>query len=359
MVEPDDQPGRLVVARSGSPRTSSAAAGRGSRRTRRSRSWPPPAPTTARAGAAVASAGGVAGVEEAVERSGPAPAPARGPSSSGTSSTMCTNLAGSVIGSLSLVELALVPTVRTGRDDNAATVPLCPIRRPTSCAWSGEGSPTRGPRPGAADAGLHEVRDAVPRGHVGPAAQRSEGALHDAHPLPDRDAWELRARAVGHTPAYREERYAAIALASHRLYRAHQDPATLPLYRHLVVTRCLVGPRRPGRDPRRRPDPGRARRRGDPADPRLVGRRRHVAAAYGRSSASCTARPARTSTCSRGRWRRTSRAAATAASSSSARRSGGRCASTPASTPTGCGPSSPSTRRGCPACRGREALKHL
>ena len=36
--------------------------------------------------------------------------------------------------------------------------------------------------------------------------------------------------------SYREERYAALALTGHRLYRAHQDPAAVPLYRHLVVT---------------------------------------------------------------------------------------------------------------------------
>jgi len=36
--------------------------------------------------------------------------------------------------------------------------------------------------------------------------------------------------------AYREERYAAMALASHRHYLAHQDPDSLGLYRHLVVT---------------------------------------------------------------------------------------------------------------------------
>jgi 3-methyladenine DNA glycosylase AlkD len=33
-----------------------------------------------------------------------------------------------------------------------------------------------------------------------------------------------------------EERYAATALTGHRAYRAWQDPDTLPLYRHLVVT---------------------------------------------------------------------------------------------------------------------------
>jgi 3-methyladenine DNA glycosylase AlkD len=43
-----------------------------------------------------------------------------------------------------------------------------------------------------------------------------------------RDLWD--------TAEFREERYAALAVASHRSYRSYQDPATLPLYRHLVVS---------------------------------------------------------------------------------------------------------------------------
>ncbi len=60
--------------------------------------------------------------------------------------------------------------------------------------------------------------------------------LYAAHPLPDRATWESCVRELWDGAGYREERYAAIALASHRLYRPYQDPAAMPLYRHLVVT---------------------------------------------------------------------------------------------------------------------------
>ena len=48
--------------------------------------------------------------------------------------------------------------------------------------------------------------------------------------------WEATVRALWDGASYREERYAALALTGHRLYRAHQDPDAVPLYRHLVVT---------------------------------------------------------------------------------------------------------------------------
>ena len=51
-----------------------------------------------------------------------------------------------------------------------------------------------------------------------------------------REAWEVDVRALWDDAAYREERYAAIALTGHRVARAWQDPAALPLYRHLVVS---------------------------------------------------------------------------------------------------------------------------
>jgi 3-methyladenine DNA glycosylase AlkD len=60
--------------------------------------------------------------------------------------------------------------------------------------------------------------------------------LYARHPLPDRVTWESCVRELWDRAGYREERYAAMALASHRLYRGYQDPATMPLYRHLVVT---------------------------------------------------------------------------------------------------------------------------
>lgn len=58
----------------------------------------------------------------------------------------------------------------------------------------------------------------------------------DAHRLPDRTTWERTVLRLWDEAAYREERYAALALTGHRYYRAFQDPSTLDLYRHLVVT---------------------------------------------------------------------------------------------------------------------------
>ncbi|MDF3044596.1 MAG: alkylation repair protein [Ornithinibacter sp.] len=48
--------------------------------------------------------------------------------------------------------------------------------------------------------------------------------------------WDGAVRTLWDLPAYREERYAAIALTGHRAARAWQDPQSLPLYRHLVET---------------------------------------------------------------------------------------------------------------------------
>ena len=56
------------------------------------------------------------------------------------------------------------------------------------------------------------------------------------HPLPDRASWEKAVHRLWDEAEYREEWYAALGVARHRLYRDHQDVDTLDLYRHLVVT---------------------------------------------------------------------------------------------------------------------------
>ncbi|MEP6631491.1 MAG: DNA alkylation repair protein [Lapillicoccus sp.] len=48
--------------------------------------------------------------------------------------------------------------------------------------------------------------------------------------------WEATIRTLWDEAAYREEWYAAIALARHRAYRGWVDSASMPLWRHLVVT---------------------------------------------------------------------------------------------------------------------------
>ena len=51
-----------------------------------------------------------------------------------------------------------------------------------------------------------------------------------------REEWEAAVRELWDAPAYREERYAGLAVTGHRAARQWQDPASLPLYRHLVET---------------------------------------------------------------------------------------------------------------------------
>jgi 3-methyladenine DNA glycosylase AlkD len=57
-----------------------------------------------------------------------------------------------------------------------------------------------------------------------------------AHPPVDRPTWEATVRELWDGATHREERYAALTLSEHRSARAWQDPASLQLYRHLVVT---------------------------------------------------------------------------------------------------------------------------
>jgi 3-methyladenine DNA glycosylase AlkD len=52
----------------------------------------------------------------------------------------------------------------------------------------------------------------------------------------DRDEWETTVRTWWDEATHREERYAALALARHRVARPWQDVVSLDLDRHLVVT---------------------------------------------------------------------------------------------------------------------------
>jgi 3-methyladenine DNA glycosylase AlkD len=56
-----------------------------------------------------------------------------------------------------------------------------------------------------------------------------------AYLLSGRDEWEATIRGLWDGARYREERYAALAIAGHRLYRRWAvDRSAMPLYRHLV-----------------------------------------------------------------------------------------------------------------------------
>lgn len=59
--------------------------------------------------------------------------------------------------------------------------------------------------------------------------------LADFHPA-DRREWTEALLGLWDGAAHREERYAAVAVARHRSARSWQEPETLDLYRHLIVT---------------------------------------------------------------------------------------------------------------------------
>lgn len=69
-----------------------------------------------------------------------------------------------------------------------------------------------------------------------PEAGRLFRAAIDAHVVNDRETWADSVRALWDGATHREERYAALALARHRRYRAYLDPDVLPLLEHLVRT---------------------------------------------------------------------------------------------------------------------------
>lgn len=73
--------------------------------------------------------------------------------------------------------------------------------------------------------------------HGVPAPQQRQvfQAVFAAHPLASRGDWTDTTLELWRAAAYREERYAAIALTGHRLYRLHQTPDALPVYEEMVV----------------------------------------------------------------------------------------------------------------------------
>ena len=74
------------------------------------------------------------------------------------------------------------------------------------------------------------------RGVGSPVLTKLCREVFESHPLDDEEQWRAAVLDLWDAAAYREERYAAIALTGHRAYRRHQRPGTLPLYEHLVVT---------------------------------------------------------------------------------------------------------------------------
>jgi len=81
------------------------------------------------------------------------------------------------------------------------------------------------------------MKSAMPyRGVQAPAQRQILRATFAAHPLPDRPTWEATVRALWRHAAFREERYAAVALTGDRRYRGWQDTGTMRIYEEFVVT---------------------------------------------------------------------------------------------------------------------------
>lgn len=81
------------------------------------------------------------------------------------------------------------------------------------------------------------MKSAMPfRGVPAPERTRLFRGLFDLHAQPERAVWAATVRTLWDEAAYREERYAATALAGHRSARGWQDLETIDLYEHMVVT---------------------------------------------------------------------------------------------------------------------------
>jgi 3-methyladenine DNA glycosylase AlkD len=85
------------------------------------------------------------------------------------------------------------------------------------------------------------MKSAMPfHGVQAPAQRRIFRAVFAAHPVGSFAAWRATVLALWREAGHREERYAAVALASDRRYRPHRPHRTsmqaLPLYRELIVT---------------------------------------------------------------------------------------------------------------------------
>jgi len=74
------------------------------------------------------------------------------------------------------------------------------------------------------------------RGVPAPVLRSTVRPVLAAHPLPDEETWQATVLELWDGATFREERYVALELAKHRLYREHQQVHTLDLYEHLIRT---------------------------------------------------------------------------------------------------------------------------
>lgn len=79
------------------------------------------------------------------------------------------------------------------------------------------------------------MKSAMPyRGVPAPVLRAAVRPVLAAHPLADEEIWHDTILELWDGASFREERYAALELAKHRLYREHQQVHALGLYEHLI-----------------------------------------------------------------------------------------------------------------------------
>lgn len=89
--------------------------------------------------------------------------------------------------------------------------------------------------PAAAEPMRRYMKSALPyHGVRVPQVRRLTRAIAREHPMADPRVWEATVRALYDEATHREERYAALGLVGHPMYRAFATPAALPLHEHLV-----------------------------------------------------------------------------------------------------------------------------
>jgi 3-methyladenine DNA glycosylase AlkD len=74
------------------------------------------------------------------------------------------------------------------------------------------------------------------RGVSGPEQKAIWRRIFPAHPLSSRDEWERVALSLWRDAAFREERYAAIALTDLRTYARHRTMASVPMFEEMIVS---------------------------------------------------------------------------------------------------------------------------
>jgi 3-methyladenine DNA glycosylase AlkD len=81
------------------------------------------------------------------------------------------------------------------------------------------------------------MKSAMPYlGVTAPELRRVCRELFAAYPFKDSESWRADVLSTWRGAAYREERYAAIALSGHRKARAFQTLDALPMYEEMIVT---------------------------------------------------------------------------------------------------------------------------